>query len=385
MNFVVMPETFSPKVLFFIESGGPGGAERVVLSLAEEYQRRGIPLLVATLRRGWFTDQLARRRIEHTLLPSSGKGFDTGLVQAIRTLIEKEEVTVVHSHLLDSNFYASLAIRGLRVNGQKVRHIATEHGDVHHTSKKRFAKVKMFLADRFGTHFTAVSKYTALHLYRHWVRWRSIDVVGNPLSLPRLNFSTERAATRARLGITEERETHWLWVHVANFREVKDQSTLLRGFALALKNSAEKQTLVIVGDGPEKEKLLGLASDLGLQGHVRWVGFSDEVGVYLAAADGFVLSSRSEALPMSVLEAAIYELVLVSSRVGGVPEIVQDRKTGYLFRPGEPEELANVLNHVLSHREEAIACGKQARELVLKNFLLENVIAKFLNLYQGKS
>ena len=115
--------------------------------------------------------------------------------------------------------------------------------------------------------------------------------------------------------------------------------------------------------------------------YVKWVGFSDEVGVYLAASDGFVLSSKSEAMPMSLLEAALYELVLVSSKVGGVPEIVQDKRTGYLFPAGNFEALANVMTQVVSTQNESVECGRRARELVVANFLMDRVVEKFLTLY----
>ncbi len=371
-----MSETSSGKILFFIESGGPGGAERVVLSLAEEYQRLGFPVIVATIRRGWFTDQLAVRRIKHTLLDSSGDSFDFVLIKSLRDLIRRENVRVVHSHLLDSNFYAAAACFFARC-----RHIATEHGDTHHTKRKRFAKLKMFLADRLGSEFTAVSRYTAGHLYRHSVRRKKISIVGNPLALPRFDYSPQRTATRKRLGILTERNEHWLWIHVANFRKVKDQGTLLRGFAKSLRQARVQQTLAIVGDGPEKEPLYTLAHELGIQQHVRWLGFSDEVGVYLSAADGFVLTSRSEALPMVVLEAALYELVLLSTNVGGVSEVIRKDETGYLVPPENPDELANAMKRILGEQAEALRLGKAARNLVVSNFLMERVVDKFFGLY----
>lgn len=371
-----MAETSSGKVLFLVESGGPGGAERVVLSLAEEFHRRGIPFLVATLRRGWFTEQLDRRGFRHIQLPVSQGKIDMVLLSALHRIIRDEQITVIHSHLFDSNFYGSIAAARARV-----RHVATEHGDVHHITPKSHAKLKMFLADRAGTRFTAVSAFTADALARQKVRRRKIQVIGNPIALPKLDYRAERRAVRARLGVTEERDQHWVWVHVANFRPVKDQATLLRGFAQAIRLARVKQTLVLVGDGPEKEKLFSLVADLGIQMYVKWVGFSDEVGVYLAASDGFVLSSKSEAMPMSLLEAALYELVLVSSKVGGVPEIVQDKRTGYLFPAGNFEALANVMTQVVSTQNESVECGRRARELVVANFLMDRVVEKFLTLY----
>ena len=121
------------KILLFIESGGPGGAERVVLELAKGLIKAGNQVEIAGFRTGWFTERLKELKIKHTKLDNSVNKIS--LILNLKKLFKNYDV--VHSHLLDSNFYCSIAAKLVGV-----KHIATEHGDVHHSNKKKLLKLK---------------------------------------------------------------------------------------------------------------------------------------------------------------------------------------------------------------------------------------------------
>ena len=136
-----------------------------------------------------------------------------------------------------------------------------------------------------------------------------------------------------------------LLVAVGRLRPPKDFDTLLR--ALALLPDAQFDA-AIVGDGPQRRELEALLVQLGLEERVRLEGERRDVPALLARADVFVLSSRSEGLPVSVLEAMAAGLPVVASAVGGVAELVLDGETGVLVRPGDPEALAAALGPLLA-------------------------------------
>jgi glycosyltransferase involved in cell wall biosynthesis len=185
-----------------------------------------------------------------------------------------------------------------------------------------------------------------------------------------------RTLLRTQYGVSE---SDFLWINVANLRPVKDQATLLRAFALTVKN-LPNQKLIILGEGGERTKLESLTRELGLGNSVHLRGAVDDVANFLAAADGCVLSSRSEALPMSLLEAMSYGVPIVATSVGGIPEIISHGVTGLLSPPGESEKLAKYMLEVASDVARAGGLGASAKQYSSK-FLAPEVVAIYSGFY----
>ena len=365
---MIQPEN-QPKILFFVESGGPGGAERVVLSLAQGLLKEGISVAVATLRVGWFTEQLTKREIPHILVNSNRK-YDIGLILKLRKIIREGNYNVLHSHLLDSNCYAALACFGT-----KTRHVATEHGDVHHTKKKKLLKLKLKLLAFLGDKITAVSNYTAEAMISRGVPKSKIAVVGNPILLSAIDKDDV---------VAKQPQENWSWIHVANLRPVKDQETLIRGFAKSLKHSSTQQTLTIVGEGSLREQLEMLVHELEVTQYVSFLGHRDDIATLLKQADGFILSSRSEAMPMALLEAMHCGLVTLGSRVGGIPELLENNR-GYLFNSGDANSLAECIVEVLRDQPHAYERALIAKKFVHEYYSLKSVIELYSKLYSCSS
>lgn len=363
------------KILLFIETGGPGGAERVVASLAASYAALGLEVGVATLRTGWLTEQLSEQGTRHHHIPSV-RSADIGLIFRLAKLIKDEGYTLVHSHLLDSNFYAALASR---VAG--VKHIATEHGDVHHVNRKRLLRTKLKVITWMGAHWTAVSSFSAAALERLGVQGSRVSVIGNPVAESPGISALERKKIRSALGITPESDaSHWLWIHVANFRKVKDQRTLIEGFVQSLQTSSQAQSLCLVGDGELRTDLFQLCEELGCTENVHFLGFRDDVYQLLPAADGFILSSKSEALPMALIEASLAKLCILSSEVGGISDLVRHEETGLLFRSGSKDELSEMISKVLAQPLEARALGERAYQFAKAEFDPLHISQRYLAL-----
>ena len=365
------------KVALFIESGGPGGAESVVLRLALGLRERGLEVAVLTTRTGWLTETLHQRGIAHRRVDAGGR-LDATFPFRLARVLRQLGAEVLHSHLLDSNFYGAAAARLARIP-----HVATEHGDVHHTQSKRFPRIKVRTLRLLGSRMTAVSRFTCAALERLGAPHGAARCVGNPLEPPPPLDAAERKALRRSVGIEDEAGDHWLWLHVANLRPVKDQETLLRGFAAALPRTPVRQTLCLLGDGPERPALERLAAELGIEPSVHFLGFRDDVPRWLRAGDGFVLSSRSEAMPMSLLEAAGAGLLPVCTDVGGIGEVVTPGEPGHLVPAGEPDRLADALCAALADREGSRARVEALQQRVAERFSLAAVLDAYLALYAG--
>jgi glycosyltransferase involved in cell wall biosynthesis len=168
-------------------------------------------------------------------------------------------------------------------------------------------------------------------------------------------------------------------VMVGRLQAPKDPITLLR--ALALLPALELEA-VLVGDGPERSAVEEEIRRLGLGSAVRLLGERTDVPELLATADVFVLSTWSEGLPLSVLEAMAAGLPVIASNVGGIPELVSDGVSGVLVPPGDPDALAEAIERLVGDRFLAQKLGHAGRRRVAESFDLEAVREAHLALYR---
>lgn len=366
----------SIRPLYFIETGGAGGAETVVLSLAAEAQRRGITPSVVTLREGWLTDSLDRHGIRRIKLESPRR-LDLTLPVRLASIARQESSTLIHSHLLDSNFYASMAakIAGLS-------HIGTEHGDIHHIESKRFASLKLRCMHLCGTQLTSVSDFSASRLVQCGFPRSKISIIDNPVARPSQPTEAVREELLAGLDVSaSERPQVWIWCHVANFRPVKNQSLLIRAFAASVR-SVPQQRLLLIGDGALRSELEEEANALGVRAKIFFAGFRNDAASLMTLVDGFVLSSKSEAMPVSLLEAVIAGALPLCPAIGGIPEVIEDGVSGLLVAPHSESDLAQGMNRAVNNRAESAQLARIAQQRAEERFLIDRVFDSYLDLYR---
>jgi glycosyltransferase involved in cell wall biosynthesis len=165
---------------------------------------------------------------------------------------------------------------------------------------------------------------------------------------------------------------------VGRLQAPKDPLTLVR----ALAELARPGEAVIAGDGPDRPAVESEVRRLGLESVVRLAGERNDVEELLAAADLFVLSSRSEGLPLSILEAMAAGLPVVASSVGGVPELVVEGETGLLVPPGDPHALAAAIERLLDDSALRRRLGAAGRTRVSEHFDLASARRAHLDLYR---
>jgi len=175
-------------------------------------------------------------------------------------------------------------------------------------------------------------------------------------------------------------------VCVANLVPVKGHDLLLEALAeLGKIAPGNAWRLDLIGDGPEKDALRALADRSGIGSHIQWHGHRDSAFVrdHLRAADAFVLASRSEGLPVALMEAAACELPVVAPRLHGIPEVVVDGETGLLFERGQPADLARALGELLRSPRKRRALGEAGRRRVLDHFSLEKHLDAAERFFEG--
>jgi glycosyltransferase involved in cell wall biosynthesis len=168
---------------------------------------------------------------------------------------------------------------------------------------------------------------------------------------------------------------------VGRLKAPKDFLTFVRALAALPEEAFDA---LIVGDGPDRPAVEAEIELLGLGNRVRLLGERDDVPALLARADAFVLASRSEGLPVSVLEAMAAELPVVASRVGGVPELVTDGETGFLVPPADPPALAAALRRLVGDRDLRRRLGAVGRVRAETQFNLNSFRRAHLELYEAE-
>jgi glycosyltransferase involved in cell wall biosynthesis len=177
-----------------------------------------------------------------------------------------------------------------------------------------------------------------------------------------------------------EPKTAFTAITVARLAAPKDHATLLRAIALVTPQIPDLKTL-IVGGGPMEGELRALSEELGISGRVHFLGDRDDVGDWLARSDLFVLSSRSEGLPISMLEAMAAGLPMIMSDVGGIRETV-GHLPGVILVPAEnPSAMADALLDFSRRRQELPALGQANQRYFRQNYSAESMANAYAALY----
>jgi glycosyltransferase involved in cell wall biosynthesis len=346
-----------------------GGAERQVILLAHGLCARGWRVSVVALSGagGDAAAQLTASGVAFlSLSMRKGLADPRGWMRFHRWL-QQEAPDVVHAHLP----HAAWMARWSRL-GAPVRVVVdTLHSSFTGTPGRRVGyRVSGWLSDQV----TAVSHAVA-DAHRLAGMAGSIEVFPNGVDVAawRPNAAI-RTALRRELALEHE----FIWFAAGRLEPVKDYPTLLQAMA----DLPESARLIVAGSGPLEIQLRQLSTEFGLDSHVRFLGFDPNILRWMQAADGFVLSSRWEGLPMALLEAAACALPAVATDVPGTREVVVDGDTGLLAPQGRAASLAGAMSWMMNaSAEERKAMGVRARQRVIDHFGLECALNRWEALY----
>jgi glycosyltransferase involved in cell wall biosynthesis len=159
----------------------------------------------------------------------------------------------------------------------------------------------------------------------------------------------------------------------------KNLSLLLRSAARL--SSARPWKILVVGDGPERPRLVGLARELALSERIIWLGSREEVGSWLAAMDIFVHTADFEGMPNAVMEAMAMALPVVASNVDGNRELIRNGVSGYLVTPGDPCAFTEQIQQLMDNPDRAREVGKKAHQEVLERFSMPRMVRAYDQLF----
>ena len=276
---------------------------------------------------------------------------------------------IVHAHLQ----HASLLARWSRIAAPVRVLVDTIHSPATGGTARRFGyRISAFLPDAV----TAVSRAASeAWLTSGMVNEEKLAIIPNGLDLDHWKSNRKaRDAMRQELCLSDE----FLWLAVGRLDPVKDHATLLRAFS----KLPSSPRLVIAGEGTLKSQLNALVKTLALGDRVFFPGFQIDVLRWMRAADGFVLSSRCEGLPIALLEASACELPAVITDIPGAREVLSNVPCTPVAAVGNADSLAASMNTVMRlPKKDRSEIGRRLRRSVMERFSLDAVLNRWEELY----
>ena len=361
------------KIALLLESDGPGGAETVLLTMAKSLRERGHQIVPVGPKEGegWLGERFREAGFEPAFFELR-RALDIRCVMDLKALMQRRGVDVMHSHEFTMAVYGAAAAR---LAG--VPHVITMHGGRYYAGALR-RRVAFRWAIRNSARTVAVSGFTARDLETSLgLAEGSLHVIPNGLRITR----GDRANVREELGLSA---TDLLVLTVGNLYLVKGQDVLVRAVARVLKEDPSLPVyLAVAGRGEQEPVLRSLARENGIIDRVHFLGFRDDVPDLLAAADVFALPSRSEGLPLALLEAMFAGRPVIASAVGGIPEVVRHNQEALLCEPDSPDDLASALSSLLREPDLRERLGTAGRDLAKQRYSPEAMVSAYETVYRS--
>ncbi|GHF99363.1 TIGR03088 family PEP-CTERM/XrtA system glycosyltransferase [Thalassotalea marina] len=348
-----------------------GGLERVMLNTIkrmqetnEEYEH----VIVSLTDANDFSQQGLLKPIEiHCMHKKPGN--DWGLHLRLFKLFRQLNIDVLHSYNLSTieyQFVAMLAgVKG-RVHAEHGRDI----GDPQGLNKKHNFLRK--LISNFIHRYIAVSD----ELYQ-WLK-TTVGIKDNKVTLITNGINTDL------FNLPKSSSDQVRFINVARLSPIKDHENLLQACEILSNNSGLNANwqLTIVGDGPLKEQLHQSMQAKGLGEKVTFLGARNDIAQLISQSDVFVLSSIAEGIPMTILEAMSGSTPVISTAVGGIPQVITPDVDGYLVENKNAAQLAQAMRNYIENDDLKTTHGKAAREKVLTKFDEKNMVDAYLDCYQ---
>jgi len=302
------------------------------------------------------------------------------LANKIVQVSREYELDIIHVHYAIPFAAAAYLARQILANspGTKVpRVITTLHGtDVTLIgSDSSYSETAAFCIDQ-SDGVTAVSESLRADTYREMPVSADIQVIPNFLDC---EYHRRRADPGLRARFTGDEQTR-LVIHVSNFRPVKRAEAVIDIFDRIRRRVPSR--LLLVGDGPDLDKAGRFARELGLAAAVNQLGEQEQVVPLLSVADLFLLPSQQESFGLAALEAMACQVPVVASRIGGLPEVIDDGITGFLHPPDDLDAMAESAVALLTDPVRQQAVAEAALTVVLERFCSTVVVPRYEAFYR---
>lgn len=302
--------------------------------------------------------------------------YDTALTSKLVDVVKYENLDLLHVHYaIPHATVAYMAKKILLTEGRYVPTVTTLHGtDITLVGSNRtFAPVVAFSINK-SDGVTAVSASLRQQTYDLFDIKNEIEVIHNFIDFERFRKVNKDHFKKA-IAPNGER----ILVHTSNFRKVKRVDDVVKIFKQVYEKVPSK--LLLIGDGPERQNIEQLCRQIGLCDEIRFLGKQDAVEELLAVSDLFIMPSQSESFGLAALEAMACEVPVISSNIGGLPEVNIQGITGFLSDVGNVDEMAQNAIRLLENEDMLNTFRTNALEQAQK-FDIENILPHYEKYYE---
>lgn len=370
------------KILYPIIDGEISGGNMICLKIIEEASRRGYQAVVNSPTEGRFTDMLKQKDLKvYNIDTRRSFRFDKAIKLA--RIIKKEGINLMHSHTpLGGTVLSRLGgwIAGVPV----ITHAHTWDFINPNPFVKRYQFLLNWITSRFFcAQIIAVSENVKKEIIKQGVAANKIKVVYNGIGLADNECDKNPSEIRKELGLKENQRVIG---EVSRLCKDKGQHILIKAIPKVVEKFPDTVFMIVGEDlergGEYKKKLEELADDLGLNQQIIFTGYRSDIMGIMNTFELFVLSSSVEGLPVVILEAMAAKKPVITTPLGGNPEIVIDGETGTLVPAEDPDKLAEAIIYHLENPEISKKMGDMGYERVRKYFSLSQMLDKIMNIYK---
>jgi L-malate glycosyltransferase len=308
--------------------------------------------------------------------------YDLALASRMAEVAEFNSLDLLHVHYaIPHSVSALLARQMLATRGRRLPFVTTLHGtDITLVGLDRSYLPITRHAIQESDGVTSISNYLRSKTIADFDVTRPIETITNFVNCDvytPIGDEGKRARCRAHYAAPDEP----LLVHLSNFRPVKRLTDVVKVFALVAREHPSQ--LILIGDGPDRSAAEWLVHDLGIQARVHFLGKQERVAELLAIADLMLMPSELESFGLAALEAMACRVPSIATRVGGVPELIEDGVTGLLFPVGDVDGMAAGALSLLNDPSRLYAMREAARKDAQKRFCSTLVVPQYVRYYEG--
>jgi glycosyltransferase involved in cell wall biosynthesis len=361
------------KILHIISSGGMYGAEAVILNMSRTLNEGSHTSVLGVFANSsnpnlQLHEVAAKEGVESHLIPCKGQ-IDPAVIASIRELAAQTNAEIVHAHGYKADIYVYLALRTSRIP-----FVSTCHNWIDSELMVSLYGMADRLVLRNYPAVIAVSDEVRQRLLKAGVSAHKIHLVRNGIDL--------RPFDRARPSLSGGPTSDYSPTvgFIGRLSSEKGADIFLNAAAMILVEVPSTK-FVVIGEGPDRDKLESLIDELKLRQSVSMLGRRDDMPSVYASLNIMVSSSRQEGLPMAILEGMASRLPLVATRVGDVPTVVLDGQTGVVVPPENVALLASAVVALLRNPAQRERLGAAARKLIEDEFSADRMTADYLRVY----
>jgi L-malate glycosyltransferase len=309
--------------------------------------------------------------------------YDLALATRMAEVAELYDLNLLHVHYAIPHSVSAMLARQMLCcdrtrQPRRLPYVTTLHGtDITLVGLDRsYLPITRFSIEQ-SDRVTAISENLKQATIESFAIRKPIHVIHNFVNCDLYRRDEQAAERRAAFASPEER----LLVHLSNFRPVKRVTDVVEIFDRVQKKIPAR--LLMMGDGPDRRAAERLACEKGIHSKIHFLGKQDQIHEKLATADAMLLPSEMESFGLAALEAMACEVVPVASRVGGVPEVIEDGVDGFLCAAGDVEAMAARALEVLTDDALLAKMRKAARATAKARFCTTKIIPQYEALYRG--